>query len=121
MIRSHLCDYSDAYIHVKVVIKVLSKAATGAPVNNNNKKLTFKNCVPFTNCISKINTQVDDSQDIDIVIPMYNLIEYRDIYSKTSGSLWQYYRDEPALDYNKNIIGFPNNNNHSISSNLKKT
>ena len=56
----------------------------------------FKYCAPFTNCISEINnTQVDNAKDIDIVMPMYNLIEYSDNYVKTSGSLWQYYRDEP--------------------------
>ena len=52
------------------------------------------------------NTQVDDAQDIDVVMPMYNLIEYNDAYLKTSGNLWQYYRDESALDNNNNIIGF---------------
>ena len=70
------------------------------------------------NYISKINnSQVDDAQDIDIVMPMYNLIQYGDTYSKTSGSLWQYYRDEPDLEINRNIIDFPanNNNNNSFS------
>ena len=101
MIRSSLRDYSDAYIHVKGNIKILNMAAAGVAANNTNEKLLFKNCAPFTNCISKINnTQVDDVQDIDVVMSMYNLIEYSDIYSKTSGSLWQYYRDEPASDNN---------------------
>ena len=55
-------------------------------------------------------------QDIDIVMPMYNLIENKSVIcSKTSGSLWQYYRDESALDNNKKIIDFPDNNNNSIS------
>ena len=77
------------YIHVKVTITVPNTAAAAAPVNN--KIAIFKNCVPFTSCISKItNTQVDDAQDIDIVMPMHNLVEYSDAYSKTSGSLWQY-------------------------------
>ena len=58
--------------------------------------MAFKNCAPFTNCISEINnTQVDNAKDIDIVMPMYNLIEYSDNYAKTSGSLRQYYGDEP--------------------------
>ena len=57
----------------------------------------FKNCAPFTNCISEINnTQVDNAKDINIVMPMYNLIEYSDNYAKTSGSLWQYCKDIPA-------------------------
>ena len=57
---------------------------------------------------------------IDVVMPMYNLIEYSDAYSKTSGSLWQYYRDEPALDNNGNITDFPYDNNNSASFKLKQ-
>ena len=90
MLRSSLCDYSDAYILVKGNITVNNTAADGAAANNTNKKVIFKNCAPFTDCISKINnTQVDNAKDIDIVMPMYNLIEYSDNYSETSGSLWQ--------------------------------
>ena len=63
--------------------------------------------------------QVDDAQKIDIVMPMYNLIEYSDAYSKTSGSLWQYYRDEPVLDTNGEIIDFPANSNNSVSFKFK--
>ena len=60
------------------------------------KEITFKNCAPFTKCISRINnTDIDNAQDIDIVMPMYNLIEYSDNSSTTSGSLWQYYKDDP--------------------------
>ena len=88
MVRSNLCDYSVACIHVKATITVPNIGAQGAAVNNTNKKLIFKNCAPFTNCITKINNaQLDDAQDIDTVIPMYNLIEYSDAYLKTSGSL----------------------------------
>ena len=62
-----------------------------AAANDINKTVIFKNCAPFTDCISKINNaQVDNAKDIDIVMLMYNLIEYSDNYSKTSGSLWQY-------------------------------
>ena len=89
MLRSSLCDYSDAYILVKGNITVNNTAAGGAAANNTNKKVIFKNCAPFTNCISKINnTQIDNAEYIDIVMPMYNLIEYSNNYSKTSGSLW---------------------------------
>ena len=89
MLKSRLCDYSDAYILVKGTISVNDTAAQGAVVNNNYKKVIFKNCVPFTNCISEINnTQIDNAKDIDIVMPMYNLIEYSDNYAKTTGSLW---------------------------------
>ena len=96
MLRSSLCDYSDAYILVKGNITVNNTAAAGADANNTNKKVIFKNCAPFTKCISRINnTDIDNAQDIDIVMPIYNLIEYSDNYSKTSGSLWQYYKDDP--------------------------
>ena len=96
-------------------------AAADQAVNNTNKKVIFKNCVSFTNCITEINnTQVDEAQDVEIVMLMYNLIEYSDAYSKTSGSLWQYYRDEPALDKHNNIIDFPANNNNSISFKFKQ-
>ena len=83
------------------------------------KKVIFKNCAPFTNCISKINnTQIDNVEYIDIVMPMYNLIEYSDSYSKTSGSLWQYCKDIPAVDDDGNIINF-NGANNTDSFNFK--
>ena len=64
VIRSNLCDYSDAYLHVKWTITTPNPAAQGAAPNNRNKKVIFKNCAPFTNCINEINnTQVDDSHD----------------------------------------------------------
>ena len=89
-LRSSLCDYSDAYILVKGNISVNNTAGAGANANNTNKKVIFKNCAPFTNCISKINnTQIDNAEYIDIVMPMYNLIEYSDNYSRTSGGLLQ--------------------------------
>ena len=74
MLRSGLCDYGDTYILVKGHITVNNTAADGVAPNNTNKKLIFKNCVPFTNCISKIsNTQIDNAEYIDIVMPIYNL------------------------------------------------
>ena len=89
MLKSSLCDYSDAYIHVKGTITVNNSAAASADANNTNKKVIFKNCAPFTKCISEIyNTNIDDAKDIGIVMPMYNLIQYSDSYSKTSGILW---------------------------------
>ena len=79
--------YRDAYVHVKGTITVNNTATADAAANNANKKVIIKNCTPYTICISKINnTQVDNAKDIDIVMPMYNLIEYSDNYSKTSGS-----------------------------------
>ena len=92
MLKSSFCDYSDVYILVKGTITVNNTAAADADANNTNKKVIFKNCALFTNCISEINnTQVDIAKYIDIVMPMYNL-EYSDNYSKTSGSLWQYWQ-----------------------------
>ena len=89
MLKSSLCDYSDAYIHVRGTITVNNTAAQGAAANDTNKKVTFKNCAPFTNCISEINnTQIDNAKDIDIVMHIYNLIKYSDNYAKTTGSLW---------------------------------
>ena len=89
MLKSSLCDYGDAYIFVRGTITVNNTAAADADPNNTNKKVRFKNCAPFTIGISEINnTQVNNAKDIDIVMPMYNLIEYSDNYSKTCGSLW---------------------------------
>ena len=77
------------------------------------REVTFKNCAPFTKCISRINnTDIDNAPDIDIVMPMYNLIEYSDNYSKTSGSLWRYYKDDP----NDNIV-----QSESFKSKIKVT
>ena len=98
MLKSSLCDYSDAYILVKEKITITGAGADAAArqADERDKGVAFKNCVLFTNCISEINnTQVDNAKDIDILMPMYNLIEYSDNYAKTSGSLWQYFRDEP--------------------------
>ena len=73
MLRSHLCDYSDAYMYVKPTITVPNTEEYAPLVNNSNRKEIFKNCAPFANCIRDINgTQVDDAQDIDTVMPMYN-------------------------------------------------
>ena len=105
MLKSSLCDYSDAYILVKGTISVNNTAAQGAAANNNIKKVIFKNCTPFTNCISEINnTQIDNAKDTDTVMPMYNLIEYSDNYAKTTGSLWQYCKDIPAQNGNTNDV-----------------
>ena len=107
MLKSSLCHYNDAYILVKGTISVNNTAAASAAVNNNNRKVIFKNCSPFTNCISNINnTQVDNAKDIDVVMPMYNLIEYSNNYSKTTESLWQYCKDIPARDANNIIEAF---------------
>ena len=99
MLRSSLCDYSDAYILAVGNISVNNIATAATNANNRNKKVIFKNCAPFTNCIIEINnTQIDYAEYIDIVTPMYNLIEYSDSYSKTSGSLWQYCKEIPTFN-----------------------
>ena len=111
MLKSSLCDYSDTYLLVKGTISVNNTAAEGVAANNANKKVIFKNCAPFTNCINEINnTQIDNAKDIDIVMPMYNLIKYSDNYEKTSGSLWQYCKDIPARDANNLIANFTGGN-----------
>ena len=92
MLTSDLCDYSDVYVWVKGKITVTN------PNNNANfdRRLTLKINAPFISCISKINGElVENAEDLDIVMPMYNLLEYSKNYEKTSGSLFNYYRDEP--------------------------
>ena len=88
MLRSDLCNFSDAYIVVKGTITVVR------PNNaKRNKAVTFKNNAPFINCISKINgIKIDNAEDLDVVMSMYNLLEYSKNYKKTTGSLWSYYR-----------------------------
>ena len=111
MLKSSFCDYRDAYIPVKGTISINNTAAAGATANNTNKKVIFKNCAPFTNCINEINnTQIGNAKDIDIVMPMYNLIEYSDNYAKTTGSLWQYCKNIPALNANDEITHFTEGN-----------
>ena len=106
MLRSSLCDYSDAYILAKGNVTVNNTAAGGSDANNTNKKVIFKNCASFTSCISKINNeQIDNAEHIDKVMPMYNLTEYSDNYSKTSGSLWRYCKEIPAVN-NGAIVDF---------------
>ena len=112
ILKSSLCDYSDAYVGVRGTITVNNTAAADADASNTNRKVIFKNCAPFTNCISQINnTDLDNAKYLDIVMPMYNLIEYSDNYSKTSGRLWQYTKDILAVDNNNNAtVNFTNNN-----------
>ena len=98
MLRSNLCDYADAYILVngRITINGAGDDGVARRADERDKGVTFQNCVPFTKCISRINnTDIDTARDIDIVLPMYNLIEYGDNYSKTSGSSWEYDKDEP--------------------------
>ena len=93
VLRYDICDHSDAYVWVKRKITV-----TNPNDNDNfNKELTFKNNAPFISCVSKINGElVENAEDLDIVMPMYNLLENSKNYEKTSGSLFNYHRDEPS-------------------------
>ena len=106
VLRSSLCDYGNAYIIVSAAITDPDTATEGANPNK-RKNLIINNCAPFTICISEINNaEIDNPKDIDIIMPVYNSIEYSDNYSKTSGSLWQYYTDEPFLNANGDIVIF---------------
>ena len=90
MLRLDLCDYSDAYIVVKGDI-ILRKATARNFSDTRNRFWAFKNNAPFTNCISKINNiLIDNAEDLDIVMPMYNLLAYSKNDRKTTGSLWNY-------------------------------
>ena len=97
MLRSNLCDYSDAYILVKGIITVTGNHAR----DRQNRPLILKNNAPFISCITRINGElIEDADDLDIVMPMYNLLEYSKNYRKTIGSLYNYYRDELSNDAN---------------------
>ena len=108
MLRSNLCDYSDAYILVKGTITV-----TAPGVNNNannirdkrNRPVILKNNAPFVSCITRINGElIEDADNLDIVMPMYNSLEYSKNYRKTIGSLYNYYRDELSDDADDNTL-----------------
>ena len=102
MFRSDLWDYSDDYVWVKGKITVTNPNDNA----NFNKELTLKNNAPFILCISKINGELgENAEDLDIIMPIYNLLEYSKNYGKTSGSLFNYYRDEPK----EHTIGADNN------------
>ena len=110
MLRSDLCDYSDAYILVKDTITV-NGVINGVEneILRRNRPLILKNNAPFVSCMTKINNEfIEDADDLDIVMPMYNLLEYSKNYRKTIGSLYNYYRDELSDDNNPN--NFPNTN-----------
>ena len=94
MLRSDLCDFGDVYIDAKNDAK-------------RNKTVAFKNNASFINCISKINVmQIDNAENLDVVMPVYNLLEYSKYYKKTTGSLWNYYRDEPNDPLSTNSESF---------------
>ena len=99
VLRSDLCYFSDAYIVLKGEITV----AGGSNSSRKNRPLAFKNDGPFIGCISKINNKlIDNAEDLDVAMPMYNLLEYSKNYSKTTVSLWNYCKDELTDDTNDN-------------------
>ena len=108
MLRSDLCDYADAYILVNGTITV----AGNQPRDRQNRPLILKNNASFVSCITRINNElIEDADDLDIVMPMYNLLEYSKNYRKTIGSLCNYYRDKlnvvssNSLQYKNKLIG----------------
>ena len=110
MLRSDLCDYADEYILVNGTILVNGLN----PRDRQNKPVILKNNAPFVSCITRINGElIEDADDVDIVMPMYNLLEYSKNYRKTIGSLHNFYRDE--LNDDANLNNFANNN--VVSSN----
>ena len=108
MVRSDLCNFSDAYIVVKGTITLIRTNGRGI-IDIRNKFLAFKNNVPFTNCMWKTNNILtDNAEDLDVVMPTHNLLECSKNHAKTTGSLRNNYRDEtngfPANNYNVNSI-----------------
>ena len=100
MLGSDLNDFSDAYIVVKGIVTV---SADERDRDEMNRQVILKNNTPFISCISKINgVLVENAEDLDIVMPMYNFLEYSKNYSKTSAILLNYYRDELTDEANDN-------------------
>ena len=104
MLRSDLCNYSDAYILVNSMITVTANAGANNIRDKKDRKLILRNNAPFVSCITRINNElIEDTDDLDIVMPMYNLLEYIKNCRKTIGSLCNYYRDELTNDNNNNF------------------
>ena len=112
ILGTDLCDYS-----VIIVVKGTIIIEGDNDGKTRNKKVIFKNNAPFQSWVSKINTFVDNAEDLDIVMPMYNFLEYSDNYSVTSRSLQNFYRDEVNDDENENDnVNNRINNNKIITS-----
>ena len=103
MLRSNLCDYSDAYILVNATITLTAAEGANNVREKRNKPLILKNNAPFVSCVTRINGElIEDADDLDIVMPMHNLLGYSKNYRKTIGSLYNYYRDELSDDADDN-------------------
>ena len=117
MLRSNLCNYSDAYILVNGTITV----AGNSQRDRQNRPLILKNNAPFISCITRINGElIEDADDLDIVMTMYNLLEYSKNYRKTIGSLYNYFRDELSDDDDDDDDNSQFNNIKVVNSNIIK-
>ena len=122
MLRSDLCEFGHAYFVVEGTITL----ECGSDANKRNKNLAFKNEAPFINWISKINAvKIDNTEDLDVVMLMYNLLECSKNYRKTTGSLRDYYRDEPSnplslnsgsFEYKTSIVETTTKDNDSLTN-----
>ena len=110
VLKPNLCDYAEAYILVDGTIRAANAV--------NATRLALKNCAPFTKCNLEINDErVDTAENLDIVMPMYNLIEYSDNYQDSSATLYQYKRDEPPED--DTVADLTANNSDSLKYKIK--
>ena len=132
VLKSNLCDYAEAYILFDGIIRAVAANAAGAAA----VRLALKNCAPFTKCNLEINDKhIDTAENLDIVMPMYNLIEYSNNYQDSSATLYQYKREEPpeadtvvdltvnnssSFKYKVNLLGNPVPTNLIVKRNLKK-
>ena len=115
MLRADLCDYSDAYIVVNGNITVTVNRGDLDNIQTYDKRIAFKNNAPFISCITKINGDfIENAEYLDVVMPMYNLIEYVKNYRKTSGSLFSYYRDQPNSSKHNDGINYSIKNSPSF-------
>ena len=112
VLKYNLCDYNEAYILVRGNIAIIGHHVT---------QVAFKYCAPFTKCITQIDgTTIDDAEDLDLVMPMYNLIEYSSNYSETTGSLWFHSKDE-AINFNADIANINNFKSFMYKAKLSET
>ena len=103
MLRSDICNYADGYILVNGIITVTANAGANNSTDKRNRPLILRNNAPFVSCITKINNElIEDAEDSDVVMPMYNLLVYSKNYRKTIGSFYNYYRDELSNDGDDN-------------------
>ena len=116
MLQSDLCHYADAHILVSGTITVEADYIGAGVDENRDRPLILKNNAPFISCITKINNElIEDAEDLDIAMPMHNLLEYNKNYRKTIGSLYNYYRDELTNDDDDNFA-----NRNVVNSNAFK-